>query len=73
MLQPDSEETARRRWLVIGAARLAGMAMAIVGLVIVAGGIEQPHWIGYLLLGFGLLDMFLVPQILARKWRSPRE
>jgi hypothetical protein len=49
------------------------MAMAVGGLVIAAGGTEQPQWVGYLLLGLGLLDMFLVPQILARKWRSPRE
>jgi len=29
--------------------------------------------LGYLFIGIGLLDGFVVPQILARKWRTPPE
>jgi membrane protein YdbS with pleckstrin-like domain len=68
-----SDEVARNRWLVINVVRLAGVAMVIVGLLITQQVIPEPAWSGYLLLAVGLLDIFLVPLVLARKWRSPRE
>jgi hypothetical protein len=71
MVEPVGDATARNRWLVIVFARLAGVAMVIVGLLGTQGRIEMPLLAAYGLLAVGLADVFLVPTFLARKWRSP--
>jgi hypothetical protein len=71
MVEGVSDTTARNRWLVIVFARLAGVAMVIVGLLGTQGRIEMPMWAAYVLLAAGLADVFLMPTFLARKWRSP--
>ena len=68
----DDDDRARNRWVAIQAMRMVGMAMAVVGLLIQGGVIRLPHLAGYVLLAIGLLDVFVVPTLLARKWRSPR-
>ena len=68
-----SDEAARNRWMVIGAVRIAGVAMVLVGLMIVRQVIPEPAWAGYTILAVGLADVFLVPLLLARKWRTPPE
>ena len=73
MQEPVSEEVARGRWMVINVTRLAGVAMVIVGIMGLRGVIEYPAVAGWILVGVGLLDIFLMPMVLARKWRSPRE
>ena len=69
----NSGEAARNRWLVISALRAAGVAMVLVGLLIVRQVIPEPAWAGYTILAVGLVDVFFVPLLLARKWRSPPE
>ena len=69
--QPD--EVARNRWMVINAVRLAGVAMVIVGILGVRGVFEDPALAGYVLIAVGLVDVFWVPIMLARKWSSPKE
>jgi hypothetical protein len=73
MQPPVSEDVARARWLTIGVTRLAGVAMVLVGILGLRDVFEYPDAAGYLLVAVGLLDIFLVPLLLARKWRSPRE
>lgn len=73
MSEPVSDEAARNRWMVINLARLGGAAMVVVGLLITAGRVPAPQWAGYPLIAVGLFAVFLVPQLLARKWRSPSE
>ena len=68
-----SDEVARNRWLVINAVRLAGVAMVLVGILGLRGVIEYPRIAGWILVVVGLLDMFAMPLVLARKWRSPRQ
>ena len=67
------DEVARNRWMVINALRIAGVAMVLVGLLIVREVIPEPVWAGYIILAVGLADVFLVPLLLARKWRTPPE
>ena len=54
--------------------RLAGVAFVVVGMLIASDRIlpQVPQWIGYLLIANGLVDVFVIPTILARKWRTPR-
>lgn len=68
----DEDNTARNRWAVIQAMRLGGVAIAVIGLLVTGDIILLPHAAGYALLAIGLLDVFVVPTLLARKWRSPR-
>ena len=67
-----SDEVARNRWLVISAVRAGGVVMVLVGLLILQQVIPEPAWAGYTILAVGIADVFLVPLLLARKWRSPR-
>ena len=73
MPEPVSDETARTRWMAINAVRLAGVAMVLVGILGLEDVFEYPDVAGYILVGVGVLDIFVMPLVLARKWRSPRE
>ena len=73
MEKPVSEDVARGRWMAINAVRVAGVAMVLIGILGLQGIFELPDVAGYLLVGIGLFDIFAVPLIMARKWRSPLE
>ena len=68
---PIDEDGARTRFFVIGATRLVGAAIVVAGLLGVAGKIGIPAIAAYGFIAFGLFDVFVVPQVLARKWRTP--
>ena len=70
---PDNDDDARTRFFVIGASRLLGAAIVIAGLVGLAGKLPIPPVAAYAFIAFGLFDVFVVPQVLARKWRTPPE
>jgi len=67
----QGELDARSRFLVINAVRIAGVAMVLIGILIVQGVIESIDIAGYVLIGVGLVDVFVMPQVFARKWRTP--
>jgi len=71
MADPASDEAARNRWMVINAVRIGGVVMVIVAILILRGVVPQPAWAGYVILAVGIVDVFLVPTLLARKWRTP--
>ena len=73
MEKPVSEEVARGRWMAINAVRAGGAAMVLVGILGLEGVIEYPAIAGYILVAVGVIDIFFVPLIMARKWRSPLE
>lgn len=60
-----------QRFFMINALRLSGVAFVIAGILIINGVIDLAAGAGYVLLAVGLLDIFVVPQFLARKWRTP--
>ena len=70
-----SDDRAKRRFFAMQAARIGGIGGVVVGLLIARqriGWLEGvPPWVGYLLVGIGLVDAFVVPPLLARRWRSP--
>jgi hypothetical protein len=71
MPEPDSDADARTRWMVINATRLVGVVIVLAGILGLRGVIAIPDVASYGFLVFGLFDVFVVPQILARKWRTP--
>ena len=70
MVEPVSDEVARNRWAVIQVVRAGGVVMAILGLLTIEGIVPLPEVAGYVLLALGLVEVFLMPTLLARKWSS---
>jgi hypothetical protein len=75
---PESSPTgdqARQRWMVLNLMRIAGIVLALVGILMTQGTIdlvgEENTLVGYVFIAVGLADAFIVPQVLARKWRTP--
>lgn len=68
---PDDDKTARARWMTIQAVRIGGAVLALVGLLMISGRIDAPALVGYALFAMGMVEFFVVPTVLARKWRTP--
>ena len=62
---------ARNRFLIIGMMRLLGVVVTGAGVLIVRGVLPGYAWAGVVVILIGLLDVFVIPQMLARKWRTP--
>lgn len=73
MADPASDETARSRWMAIQAVRLGGTVLVLAGILVRYGTIPAPLPVGIALMAMGLLGFFLVPTLLARRWRTPRQ
>ena len=69
----DDEAQARNRYFVIQFLRIGGVALVLLGILTVRDRIPVPPIAGYAFILVGLLDVFAVPLILARKWRTPPE
>lgn len=72
---PTSQE--RGRFVVLNAVRVTGVILFVLGLALTQDGIdlagELNHFIGYIFVIVGLAEMLVMPQILARRWRTPIE
>lgn len=76
MTQAD-DALAKERYFAIVAMRLAGALLVLIGFVLIRGGWElagQPtdRWIGVALVLIGAFDFAVMPRLLARRWRSPK-
>ena len=73
----SNDDAARNRWATMQALRFFGFAVAALGLLMVGGAVdiagEQNTLLAYAFIAIGLIDGFVVPQVLARKWRTPPE
>lgn len=72
MTDKSADDPARARFFTMQAVRLAGVACVVLGMLIVSQRIAWPQWLGYLLLANGLIDVLVIPTLMARKWRTPR-
>lgn len=66
-----NDDLARRRFFILQAVRMAGVAMVLTGLAITQGAIDLPQAAGVALVAAGFIDVFFVPRLLAKKWKSP--
>ena len=66
-------DPARARYYLIAGHRLVGAAMLVLGMAVFAGALDWGTPVGVVLLAFGFLDFLIVPRMLARKWRTPRQ
>ena len=68
----SAADIAKRRYFIIVAARLAGVAGAVMGLVLIGRASETlPKIIGVALVMSAVVVIAVVPRSLARKWRTP--
>lgn len=73
MADSPGPDAARDRWMIIQAVRLGGAVLILVGILIRYEVIPAPLWAGIVLMLAGLVDFFLLPTLLARRWRTPRQ
>jgi hypothetical protein len=61
--------------MVLNLMRIAGIVFALIGILMTQGAIDiaggDNAMVGYVVIAVGLADAFIVPQFLARKWRTP--
>ena len=67
------ESIARQRFFIIQIMRGVGIAMVLAGIAIIRGVIDLPEVAAYVLIVLGLMEAFLMPNVLARMWASPKE
>jgi hypothetical protein len=71
------DDDARNRWAIITILRFMGFALAVLGLLMSQNAVniagDTNRLIGYVFIVVGLIDGLVVPQVLARKWRTPPE
>ena len=65
---------AQRRWLILTMVRIACVADAVFGLVLIGrAGTLPPKLLGIGIVLSALLLMGILPRALARRWRTPTE
>lgn len=72
-----NDALAKKRFFAITSMRLMGAVFVAVGFVLIRGGFElagQPtdRWIGVAIVLIGAFDFAVMPKLLARRWRSPK-
>ncbi|TMM48722.1 hypothetical protein [Qipengyuania marisflavi] len=70
MAEPD---LAMKRFWLLQALRLSGAAMVVIGAMIIAGRLDQPRALGTMLLVLGATGFFVIPIMLAKSWKNPRQ
>ncbi|WP_411339461.1 hypothetical protein V6U71_16460 [Sphingopyxis sp. J-6] len=77
-MTPAADALAKKRFFAIAAMRVMGAIFVLAGFVLIRGGLElagQPtdRWIGVAVVLLGAFDFAVMPMLLARRWRSPKE
>ena len=67
----NNDDLARTRFLFLNLIRLGSLALALFGLSIVAGKLGLPQWVGVVVTVLGVGEFFLLPMLLAKRWKSP--
>ncbi len=67
----EADQLARQRLIVMNAVRLAGVGLALIGLLIIAGKIDLGREIGAFFFVLGLFEALFMPAFLAKRWKSP--
>lgn len=67
-----AKDPARARFIAITLIRMSGAVFVLLGVLITERRIDLPWIVGVLLSLVGVFDVFVMPRLLARKWRSPK-
>jgi uncharacterized protein YjeT (DUF2065 family) len=67
-------DPAAARFAVLQMVRLSGAVLALFGVLIISGKVawlpKLPEAAGYVLVAAGLVDFFVAPMLIARRWKS---
>ena len=63
-------DPAKARFLTIQAVRLSGVVTAVLGALVLGGILPLPEIAGYILVALGVAEIFILPIVLAQRWRS---
>lgn len=66
-------DPAKARFYFIAAHRLVGAALVVLGMLALQGALDWGRGLGKVLAATGLIVFFVVPLMLSRAWRTPRE
>jgi len=66
---PD-EARARQRFIVLNLLRFSAIALVLFGIWIAERSGFEPRELGYVLVALGLVEFFLVPNLLRRAWKN---
>ena len=70
----EADKVAQRRWFVLVGVRLAGVAGALLGLILIARAHDwAPKILGTAIVLSAMAMIATVPRSLAHRWRSPPE
>ncbi|MFC3173165.1 hypothetical protein ACFOD9_02750 [Novosphingobium bradum] len=72
---PDNQtakDPAKARFIAISLVRLSGALLVLFGLMITERRVDLPWALGVVLTVAGFFDVFVMPKLLARRWRTPR-
>ncbi len=77
-MTPTNDALAKKRFFAIVAMRVMGAILVLIGFVLIRGGwaiAGQPtdRWIGVAVVLIGAFDFAVMPLVLARRWRSPKD
>lgn len=74
MTGEQGRDPAAARFAGLQLVRLSGAVLALAGVLIISGRIawlpKLPEAVGYVLVGAGLIDFYVLPMFLARRWKS---
>ncbi|MBC2670446.1 hypothetical protein ACFOON_09600 [Novosphingobium piscinae] len=68
---PAAKDPAKARFIAITLLRMSGALCVLLGVMITERRIDSPWWLGVILTLVGFVDVFLMPKILARRWKTP--
>lgn len=64
------KDPAKARYLAIVLIRWTGVGLVLLGMLVTTGRVDLPAIVGPVLVLAGLFDAFVMPTVLARKWKS---
>ena len=71
MSETPAKDPAKARFFAIALIRLSGALMVLFGLLITERRVDLPWIVGVVLTVFGFFDVFVMPKLLVRRWRTP--
>jgi hypothetical protein len=70
----NDADLAKKRFFALGLIRLTGVALAFLGIAIIAKRLIEPaEIVGGVLIALGIVDVMVVPLLLVKRWRTPQK
>lgn len=66
----NGNDAAQLRYQILSLIRLMAAAQVVLGVVIIGGRLGLPYIVGAALVLTGVLEFFLIPRLLAKRWKS---